>query len=96
MYKLCFYVTEDHLEPVKQALFAVGAGSYDEFVNCAWQSKGEGQYQIKDKALVKITEYKVEMYCADKYLNKAINALLKSHPCDKPAYDIVAVNNSFK
>ena len=38
MYKLCFYVPESHLEPVKKAVFAVGGGRIGAYDSCCWQA----------------------------------------------------------
>jgi hypothetical protein len=37
MYKLCFYVSESHLEVVKQAMFAAGGGRIGDYDSCCWQ-----------------------------------------------------------
>ena len=36
MYKLCFYVPESHIEEVKIAVFAAGAGRIGEYDSCCW------------------------------------------------------------
>lgn len=92
MHKLSFYITPDHLTQVKQAIFKAGAGSYDGFKNCCWQTQGEGQYQPDDDSLKHQPEYKVEVYCEDAVLEPVLMALKKAHPCDDPAYDIVKIN----
>ena len=45
MYKLCFFVPESHVEQVKAALFAQGAGKIGEYDCCAWQVLGTGQFK---------------------------------------------------
>ena len=45
MYKLCFYVPESHLEEVKEAVFAAGAGKMGDYDACAWQTAGQGQFR---------------------------------------------------
>lgn len=97
MYKLCFYVPKSHLESVKNALFAKGAGKIGQYDCCAWQTKGEGQFRPlaesqpflgeKDK-LESVAEYKVEMVCDDNLIHDAISALKASHPYEEPAYDV--------
>lgn len=97
MVKLEFYVPESHLESVKQAVFTEGAGQIGEYAECCWQTRGEGQYrplEASDPAfgergvLNKVVEYKVEMVCADQYISAAIQALIKAHPYEEPAYQI--------
>ena len=45
MYKLCFYVPDSHLEAVKKAVFAIGAGRIGAYDSCCWQVLGQGQYR---------------------------------------------------
>lgn len=86
-YKILFYVAEEHVDQVKQAVFEAGAGSYDGFTQCAWQTQGQGQYQPEGEALCSLVETKVELYCEADCLKQAIAALKKAHPCDQPAYE---------
>jgi len=100
MYKISFYVPETHLEEVKNALFAKGAGKIGRYCCCAWQSLGEGQfmplegskaYLGEKNRLEKIAEYKVEMVCQDQCLREVVAALKKAHPYEEPAYHIVRI-----
>lgn len=100
MYKLSFYVPESHLEPVKNALFAVGAGRYRAYDQCCWQVLGQGQfrplehsrpYQGQTHQLEKVAEYKVEMICEDAAVKDAVQALLGAHPYEQPAYEIYRI-----
>ncbi len=95
MYKICFYVPESHLDMVKNALFAVGAGKIGAYSCCAWQTLGEGQFMpmVNSQAYIgaegeleKIAEYKVEMVCDDELIHEAISALKNTHPYEIPAY----------
>lgn len=98
MYKLTFYVPESHLEAVKAALFAAGAGRLGDYDQCAWQVKGQGQFRplpgsnpflgARGKVEV-VDEFRVEMICADEHLQAAVAALRASHPYETPAFDLV-------
>ena len=97
MYKLVFFVPESHLDTVKSALFAVGAGRIGNYDCCAWQTRGEGQFRPlpgskpfigNPNALSVVAEYRVEMVCADDCIAEALKALCMSHPYEEPAYDI--------
>ena len=100
MYKLSFYVPETHLEAVKAAVFATGAGRYKAYDNCCWQVPGVGQFRPLDNSqpfigtlgqLEQVDEYKVEMICKANVITGAVQALLKAHPYEEPAYDIVKI-----
>ncbi len=97
MYKLAFFVPEDHLEPVKEAVFATGAGRIGEYDCCCWQSLGQGQFRPLDGsqpflgrqgALERVPEYRVELVCTDDLIRSAIAALRAAHPYEEPAYDV--------
>ena len=73
MYNISFYVPEDYTEQVKTALFDAGAGRIGDYLHCAWQTKGTGQFMPLQgsnafigeiNCLEKVVEYKVEMMCS--------------------------------
>ncbi len=97
MYKLCFYVPETHLEPVKKAVFAAGGGCIGLYDNCCWQVLGQGQFRALDGSqpfigqvggVEQVAEWKVEMVVADELIHDAVKALKKSHPYETPAFDV--------
>lgn len=94
-YKLEFYVPEEHLEPVKAAIFAAGAGRIGDYECCSWQCRGEGQFRPlsgshphigKVGDLERVGEYKVETVCPPEVLADVIAALRLAHPYETPAY----------
>ena len=98
MHKLGFYVPESHLEPVKDALFAVGAGRLGDYDSCCWQVKGVGQFRPlqgskphigRSGELERLAEYRVELVCDDQVVKAAVAALLAAHPYEEPAWDLV-------
>ena len=98
MFKLNFFVPETHLESVKAALFAAGAGRVGDYDSCCWQTKGQGQFRglegsapyIGQKGEVEqIEEYKVELVCEEAMIHAVIEALKSAHPYEEPAYDVV-------
>lgn len=97
-YKLSFYVPESHLETVKAALFAAGAGVQGNYEQTCWQCLGQGQFFPIGEAepaigelnkLVLVHEYKVEMLCPISCINQAIAALKASHPYEEPAFEVL-------
>ncbi|WP_447593417.1 NGG1p interacting factor NIF3 [Aquipseudomonas campi] len=97
MYKLCFYVPPSHLEEVKQAIFAAGAGEVGRYDHCCWQTQGQGQYRAlegsspflgQQNVLKEVTEWKVELVVADELIHDVVKALKKTHPYETPAYDV--------
>ena len=100
MYKLCFYVPVSHLESVKAAVFATGAGRVGDYDNCSWQVLGMGQFRPlagskpflgQQGELERVDEYRVEMVCAAQYVKAAVAALQEAHPYEEPAWDVIAL-----
>jgi structural toxin protein (hemagglutinin/hemolysin) RtxA len=103
MYKLCFYVPKSQCEIVKKAIFKANAGQLGNYKFCCWQTLGIGQFMPQQGAkpsmgkigeLKVVEEYKVEMLCTEQYIKAAVSALLKSHPYEHVAYDVIAVTDA--
>jgi hypothetical protein len=97
MFKLVFFVPASHVESVKSAVFAAGAGRIGDFEHCAWQVLGEGQFRPlagskpfigSQDVLKKVSEYRVELVCADACIADAVAALKAAHPYEEPAFDV--------
>lgn len=97
MYKISFYVPVSHLEQIKEALFAQGAGRFGSYDRCCWQVRGQSQFQPLPGSrpcsgyafeLEAVEEFKVEMICEEHSLKKAVEALLSAHPYEQPAYAV--------
>ncbi len=95
LYKIEFYVPGTHLDAVKAAIFAAGAGRIGNYDSCCWETAGRGQFRpcegsrpfIGKKGKVeKVKEFKVELVCDTRHLKGAVKALKKSHPYETPAY----------
>jgi hypothetical protein len=104
MYKLCFYVPESHLEDVKLAVFAAGAGRIGDYDCCCWQVSGEGQFRPlegsqpflgQQGSVEQVPEYRVEMVCDRPYIKAVVEALLAAHPYEEPAWDVIALVTEF-
>ena len=100
IYKLSFYVPASHLEQVKTALFDAGAGRYKDYDCCCWQTLGEGQFRPlpgsqpfigETTKLERIAEYKVEMICSAPLIKTTLQALIKAHPYEQPAYEVYPI-----
>jgi structural hemagglutinin/hemolysin toxin protein RtxA len=100
MYQLIFYVPASHIEQVKNAVFAAGAGTYGNYDQCAWQTLGQGQFRPLAGSqpfsgqigrLETAPEYKVELICSDENIKPAVAALLAAHPYQQPAYAVYKI-----
>ena len=97
MYKLCFFVPENNLEAVKEALFSMGAGQIGDYDSCCWQVLGQGQFRplsgstphIGSQGQVeRLAEWKVEMVCEDSLISETVEALKQVHPYEEVAYEV--------
>lgn len=100
MFMLYFHVPESHLEEVKNAIFAAGAGAVDNYAHCAWQTLGEGQFMPQSGSnpfigtlnqLERVPEYKVETVCPKEHINAVIDALKRAHPYESPSYQVMRI-----
>ncbi len=97
MYKLAFFVPPSHVEQVKSALFAAGAGRIGGYDCCSWQVLGQGQFRPLDGSqpfigqagvVEQVQEWKVELVVSDELIRQVVAALKASHPYEVPAYDV--------
>ena len=102
MYKISFYVPENAVELVKKSLFNAGAGHIGNYKFCSWQTLGNGQFHpledsrptlgLRGKTEI-VEEYKVEMVCDEKNIERAIFALKNTHPYEEPAYEVIKLED---
>lgn len=97
-YTLIFYVPPSHLEVVKEAVFAAGAGAQGAYRNCCWQVLGQGQFLPVSGAspfvgepgrLEQLPEWRVEMLVRGEVREAVIQALRAAHPYEEPAYSLL-------
>ncbi len=102
LFRLEVYIPETHLEQVKQALFAAGAGKLGNYDCCAFQSRGIGQFRPLPGAqpflgscgtLEQVEEWKLELVLQEECLADVIAALKAAHPYEAPAYQFWPVQS---
>jgi len=98
LYLIAFYVTKEHADIVKKAMFNAGAGKIGNYEQCCWQTGGLGQFIPCEGAsptigsvnqIETVTELKVEMVCTPSLIHEVITALKKAHPYEAPAYHVI-------
>ena len=99
-YVLMVYVPSSHLDCIKQALFAQGAGRLGHYRACCWQVAGQGQFvpdqsakpmMGKAETLTQLEEYRIEMVVPVSLKCQVRAALLSAHPYETPAYHFIKV-----
>lgn len=97
LYKIAIHVPESHMEQVKEAAFAAGAGRQGDYEHCAFQWLGQGQFRPlagsqpfigEQDSLTTVTEYRVEMICQPEHIKQAVAAIRKAHPYEEAAIDV--------
>ncbi|KPX78733.1 Nif3-like dinuclear metal center hexameric protein [Pseudomonas meliae] len=97
MYKFAFFVPPSHVDEVKSAVFAAGAGRIGAYDHCSWQVLGQGQFRplngsqpfVGQSGVVEsVEEWKVELVVADDLIRQVVMALKQSHPYETPAYEV--------
>lgn len=102
MYKLTVFIPDGHVDTVKEALFAAGAGNIGNYAQCCWQVLGQGQFMPLDGnhafigqtgVVETVPEWRVEMVVAKACIEQVIAALKHVHPYETPAYDVTKVES---
>lgn len=100
--KLSVYVPNSHVDQVKQALFAVGAGSIGNYENCSFSNEGIGSFKGNDLSnpvvgkknkLQLAKETQLQLTFATHLNATVINTLLSVHPYEEVAYEITTLEN---
>jgi dinuclear metal center YbgI/SA1388 family protein len=100
--KLVTYVPESHLEKVRDAVFAAGAGVLGNYDNCGFITPGTGSFRgnestnpfVGEKGKIHFEkEFRFETVLFSHLKSNVINAMLKAHPYEEVAYDIYSLEN---
>lgn len=100
-YILEFYVPEENLEDVLEAVFKAGAGKFRDYDRCAWTTKGSGRFRPLENSNpyigrqnedTRIEEIKVECLVSNENAQAVKLALLTAHPYEEPAYHFIVKN----
>ena len=100
--KLVTFVPPSHLEKVREALFAAGAGVIGKYDNCAFTLNGTGSYRAGEGSnpflgargsVHSEEEIRFETVFFSHLKTGVVNALISSHPYEEVAYDLYTLEN---
>ncbi|MEC2070489.1 Nif3-like dinuclear metal center hexameric protein [Alkalihalophilus marmarensis] len=100
--KVVVFVPETHAAAVREALGQAGAGHIGNYSHCTFNSNGIGTFLPGEgtnphigeaHTLERVEEVKVETIIPAHLQNRVIQALMKAHPYEEPAYDIYPLEN---
>ncbi|TCK98709.1 dinuclear metal center YbgI/SA1388 family protein [Natranaerovirga hydrolytica] len=102
LYKMVVFTPITHIEAVREAICAKGAGHIGDYSHCTYNSLGEGTFMPLEgthpyigtkNQLEKIEEIKLETIVKSKDLQKVTQGMLEAHPYEEVAYDIYPLEN---
>jgi dinuclear metal center YbgI/SA1388 family protein len=102
--KLSVFVPANHAEALRNSLFSAGAGNIGNYSSCSFNSEGEGTYKAnKDAKPFKgeigkthiENEIKIEVIVPTFIKSEVVEAMLKTHPYEEVAYDLIPLINQY-
>ena len=101
-FKLIVFVPQSNMAEVSEAVFNAGGGIIGQYNDCSFRINGQGTFRGsaesnpaigKKNVFENVDEARLEFTVNAWNLDKAINAMLKVHPYEEPAYDIYELKN---
>lgn len=102
--KLYTYVPIAHLNNVRNALFAAGAGQIAKYSECSFNTTGTGTFRAAEDAnpaigqaggaREQVEEMKLEVLVEQHNESRVLKALFTSHPYEEVAYELVVIQNT--
>ncbi len=102
--KLGVNVPEEYADAVRTAIAKAGAGFIGNYSDCSFQYSGKGRFTPleganpfigKQRKNEVVDEVRIETIMPAKIKNRVIKAMLKVHPYEVPAYDILPTQNCY-
>lgn len=103
--KLVVFVPSTHAEILRCAIAEAGAGKLGNYDNCSFSSEGIGSFRAlngahpfvgKQNDIHREPEVREEFLLPVELRNKIISTLIKVHPYEEPAFDIIPLENISK
>lgn len=101
--KLFTFVPLSHAEPVKNALFEAGGGQIGNYSECSFSAPGSGTFKagehtdpfVGEQGLRHTEEeLKLEVVFPEYLERRLVQAMIKAHPYEEVAYDVVVLANT--
>jgi dinuclear metal center YbgI/SA1388 family protein len=102
-YKLSTFVPENYSKEVLFAMLEAGGGTLRNYTHCSFSTEGIGTFRAQGGArpflgevnhLAEFKEIKLEVLVTDLNRDQVIHAMLKAHPYEVAAYDLLAMENA--
>lgn len=101
--KLSTFVPIKNQEEIRNAIFNAGAGHIGNYDQCSFNNEGTGTFRALENTNPHVgtigkqhqeKEIKIEVIFPGYIENKVISALIKTHPYEEVAYDIIQLQNT--
>jgi dinuclear metal center YbgI/SA1388 family protein len=103
VYKLVVFVPKGHEDAVRDAIAAAGAGCIGNYSHCTFQAAGTGTFKPLQGTrpflgrvgeLERADELRLETVVPSAARERVVAAMLKSHPYEEVAWDLVRLENA--
>jgi hypothetical protein len=95
--KLIVFVPREALDPLREALFAAGAGRIGDYERCSWYTEGTGTFLGGEGSSPsvgqpgreqRVAELRLETVYPEELEAEVVAALRQAHPYEEPAFDL--------
>ena len=103
--KLICFAPASAIENLKTALFAAGAGHIGNYSECSFEVKGLGNFKGGEGSKPTIghsgqntstEEVRIEFIHPSHLQKKLVSAMIKAHPYEEVAYDLISLDNDYQ
>jgi hypothetical protein len=100
--KLVVFVPREALDPLREALFAAGAGRIGDYERCSWYTEGTGTFLGGEGSSPdvgqpgreqRVAELRLETVYPVERQDEIVAALRKAHPYEEPAFDLYSLED---
>lgn len=100
--KLVVFVPNSHADTVRTAIFEAGAGKIGNYDNCSFTTDGTGTFRATEGSSPFVgelnqlhyePEIRIETVVPNFLISKTIQAVIKTHPYEEVAYDLIPLGN---
>lgn len=100
--KLVVFVPTGYEGRVSEALFRAGAGQIGAYDSCSFRTQGKGTYRPGQGTdpfigtpgtLEQVAEVRLETIVSREALGRSVARMIKAHPYEEPAYDLIPLSN---
>jgi hypothetical protein len=91
------FVPRESLDPVRDALFAAGAGRIGDYERCSWYTAGTGTFKGgagtspsvgESGREERVSELRLETVFPEERQEDVVAALRAAHPYEEPSFDV--------